>query len=47
MPKMKSIKDAVKRFKIKKNGTIIRGSAFSSHILTKKTQKRKTYLRGP
>ncbi|MFV7789500.1 50S ribosomal protein L35 [Aliarcobacter lanthieri] len=47
MPKMKSIKGAVKRFKIKKNGTIKRGSAFRSHILTKKTQKRKRNLRGP
>ena len=41
MPKMKSVKGAVKRFKVKKNGTIKRGSAFRSHILTKKTQKRK------
>ncbi len=35
MPKMKSVKGAVKRFKIKKNGTIKRGTAFRSHILTK------------
>lgn len=35
MPKMKSIKGAVKRFKIKKNGQIKRGRAFRSHILTK------------
>ncbi|HZF69750.1 50S ribosomal protein L35 [Sulfuricurvum sp.] len=35
MPKMKSVKGAVKRFKVKKNGTIKRGSAFRSHILTK------------
>ncbi len=47
MPKMKSVKGAVKRFKVKKNGTIKRGSAFRSHILTKKTQKRKRNLRGP
>lgn len=35
MPKMKSVKGAVKRFKVKKNGTLKRGSAFRSHILTK------------
>lgn len=35
MPKMKSVKGAVKRFKVKKNGSIKRGSAFRSHILTK------------
>ncbi len=35
MPKMKSVKGAVKRFKVKKNGTIKRGTAFRSHILTK------------
>ena len=47
MPKMKSVKGAVKRFKVKKNGTIKRGSAFRSHILTKMSQKRKRNLRGP
>ena len=35
MPKMKSVKGAVKRFKVKKDGTLKRGSAFRSHILTK------------
>ena len=35
MPKMKSIKGAVKRFKVKKSGKIKRGTAFRSHILTK------------
>jgi len=47
MPKMKSVKSAVKRFKTKKNGSIKRGSAFRSHILTKMSQKRKRNLRGP
>ena len=47
MPKMKSNSGALKRFKIKKNGSIKRGSAFRSHILTKKSQKRKVSLRGP
>ena len=47
MPKMKSNSGALKRFKVKKNGQIKRGSAFRSHILTKKDQKRKVSLRGP
>ena len=47
MPKMKTVSGAAKRFKVKKNGTIKRGSAFRSHILTKMTQKRKRNLRGP
>jgi large subunit ribosomal protein L35 len=47
MPKMKSVSGALKRFKVKKNGSIKRGSAFRSHILTKKSQKRKRDLRGP
>ena len=47
MPKMKSNSGALKRFKVKKNGTIKRGSAFRSHILTKKSQERKVALRGP
>ncbi|MCP4971169.1 MAG: 50S ribosomal protein L35 [Arcobacter sp.] len=46
MPKMKSVSGALKRFKVKKNGSIKRGSAFRSHILTKMTQKRKRALRG-
>ncbi len=32
---MKSVKGAVKRFKVKKNGQVKRGTAFRSHILTK------------
>jgi len=47
MPKMKTVSSAKKRFKMKKNGTIKRGSAFRSHILTKKDQKRKRHLRAP
>jgi large subunit ribosomal protein L35 len=43
---MKSNSGALKRFKVKKNGSIKRGSAFRSHILTKMTQKRKRALRG-
>jgi len=47
MPKMKTHRGAAKRFKMKKNGTIKRGSAFRSHILTKKSPKRKRKLRAP
>ncbi len=35
MPKMKSVKAAVKRFRVKKSGKVKRGTAFRSHILTK------------
>lgn len=44
MPKMKSVKSAVKRFRVKK-ARIKRGSAFRSHILTKKPSKRMRDLR--
>ena len=44
MPKMKSVKGAVKRFKRSKNA-IKRGSAFRSHILTKKSPKTKRGLK--
>ena len=47
MPKMKTVKGAAKRFKVKKSGKIKRGAAFRSHILTKKSQKRKRQLRSP
>ncbi|MDU7693199.1 MAG: 50S ribosomal protein L35 [Helicobacter sp.] len=46
MPKMKTNKGAAKRFKVKKNA-IKRGSAFRSHILTKKSAKRKAGLKSP
>lgn len=39
MPKMKTVRGAAKRFKASKNG-LKRGSAFRSHILTKKPTKR-------
>ena len=45
MPKMKSHKGARKRFKVTGSGEIKRGRAFKSHILTKKTSKRKRRLR--
>lgn len=45
MPKMKSKRGAVKRFKVTGSGKIKRFHAFTSHILTKKSRKRKRNLR--
>jgi large subunit ribosomal protein L35 len=45
MPKMKSHKGARKRFKITGTGKVKRFRAFKSHILTKKSSKRKRRLR--
>ena len=45
MPKMKTHKGAVKRFKTTGSGKVKRMKAFKSHILTKKTSKRKRNLR--
>ena len=45
MPKMKTRRGAAKRFKITGSGKIKRNKANKSHILTKKTQKRKRRLR--
>ncbi|MFA6759614.1 MAG: 50S ribosomal protein L35 [Sulfuricurvum sp.] len=47
MPKMKSVKSAVKRFKVKKNGTVKRGTAFRSHILTKQDAKTRRRQNSP
>lgn len=45
MPKMKSNSGAKKRFKVTARGKIKRKKAYTSHILTKKSQKRKRNLR--
>ncbi len=45
MPKMKTNRGAAKRFKTTGTGKIKRSKAFSSHILTKKSTKRKRGLR--
>jgi len=47
MPKMKSVKGAVKRFKVKKNGQIKRGTANRSHILTKQDAKARREQNAP
>ncbi len=46
MPKMKSKRGASKRFKPTASG-FKRGQGFRSHILTKKSTKRKRQLRSP
>ncbi len=45
MPKMKSNRGASKRFRVTSSGKIKRHSSHSSHILTKKSTKRKRNLR--
>jgi large subunit ribosomal protein L35 len=45
MPKMKTSRGAAKRFKTTGTGKIVRNKAYSSHILTKKSTKRKRNLR--
>lgn len=45
MPKLKTHRGAAKRFRTTKSGRIKRGQAFRSHILTKKSTKRKRFLR--
>ena len=45
MPKMKSKKGAMKRFRVRGSGSIKRGGAYRRHILTKKSTKMKRQLR--
>ena len=45
MPKMKTIRAAAKRFKKTGTGLLKRNKAYKSHILTKKSTKRKRNLR--
>jgi large subunit ribosomal protein L35 len=47
MPKMKSNRGAAKTFKKTAKGKVKRYKAYKSHILTKKTTKRKRKLRKP
>lgn len=44
MPKMKSKRGAVKRFRTTASGKIKRSHAYKRHILTSKTTKRKRHL---
>lgn len=45
MPKLKTHRGAAKRFTVTAKGKVKRSKAFASHILTKKTTKRKRSLR--
>lgn len=45
MPKMKTNRSAAKRFRKTGSGKFLRQRAYSSHILTKKSPKRKRRLR--
>lgn len=45
MPKMKTHRGTAKRFRVTGSGKIMRSKAFKSHILTKKSQKRKRNFR--
>ncbi len=45
MPKIKTHRGAAKRFTLTGSGRIKRTKAYASHILTKKTSKRKRSLR--
>ena len=45
MPKQKTHKGAAKRFKVTGGGKVMRHQSMHSHILTKKTTKRKRNLR--
>jgi large subunit ribosomal protein L35 len=45
LPKLKSHRGAKKRFKITGGGKVLRHHSMHSHILTKKTSKRKRKLR--
>ena len=45
MPKIRTNRGAAKRFKVTGNKKIKRNKAYSNHILTKKTSKRKRKLK--
>lgn len=46
MPKLKTNSGAKKRFRITKNGKVKRAKGFKSHLLERKSSKRKRNLRG-
>ena len=45
MPKMKTRKAVLSRFKVSSTGKLMRGKKGRRHILTKKTGKKKRHLR--
>lgn len=44
MPKMKTNSSAKKRFRLTRNGKVMRGHAYHSHLLRKKSKKQKKTL---
>jgi large subunit ribosomal protein L35 len=46
MPKLKTNSGAKKRFRITRNGKVMRANGYKSHLLEKKSSKRKRSLRG-
>ncbi len=45
MPKMKTHRGTAKRFRVTGTGKVVRAKAFKSHIMTKKSAKRKRNFR--
>ena len=45
MPKMKTHRGSAKRFRVTGSGKILRAKGYKSHILTKKSPKRKRNFR--
>ncbi|MCH7504722.1 50S ribosomal protein L35 [PVC group bacterium] len=45
MPKMKTNRGAAKRFRINKKGKVKRSKAYTSHLMSAKTNKQKRNLR--
>lgn len=45
MPKQKTKRAVVKRMKLTKTGKVKRHQAFTSHLLVRRTRKRKRHLR--
>ena len=46
MPKIKTNRSAAKRFKVSKNGKVLRTKAFKRHLLTCKSRKTKRQAKG-
>lgn len=47
MMKLKTKKSAAKRFRITKNGKVVRTKAYNRHLKTTKSAKKKRHLRKP
>ncbi len=47
MPKQKTKKGVVKRMKLTKSGKVKRRKAFTSHLMVRRSRKRKRQLRAP